>query len=167
MTPEKRPFSARGKLLLALAAALIVAVPVLVLLRSPPPLAPPQPTPTSTFVLIEDAIDLLPTPVPVTPEPTVTPVPTPPPTPVVMPKPTKVVTLRRNDEGDAVRELQRRLAALGYLLESDVDGDFGKGTEAAVKAFQQLNGLKADGVAGSATLTALFGPAPVPAQQLR
>ena len=64
-------------------------------------------------------------------------------------------TLERDSEGDAVRTLQKRLKELGYLSGS-VDGKFGQGTEAAVIAFQQANGLTPDGKAGTATLNRLY-----------
>ncbi|MBQ8074162.1 MAG: peptidoglycan-binding protein, partial [Clostridia bacterium] len=64
-------------------------------------------------------------------------------------------TLEKGSEGDAVRALQRRLKELGYLS-GTVDGSFGIATEAAVIAFQQRNGLTADGKAGSATLNRLY-----------
>src|SRR2546429_8367249 len=53
--------------------------------------------------------------------------------------------------GEAVRDLQRRLAALGLDLTSDEPGDFGLGTEAAVRAFQQQRGLVVDGLCGRQT----------------
>jgi peptidoglycan hydrolase-like protein with peptidoglycan-binding domain len=37
------------------------------------------------------------------------------------------------------------------------DGDFGPGTEAALKKWQAANGLTADGVAGPKTLAKLLG----------
>lgn len=61
-------------------------------------------------------------------------------------------TLRVGSDGQAVRNLQQKLKDLGYYSGS-VDGDFGSGTEDAVKAFQKANGLSADGVAGSRTLS--------------
>lgn len=64
-------------------------------------------------------------------------------------------TLRQNDKGSDVSALQARLKELGYYT-SLVDGSFGSGTTAAVKAFQARNGLTADGVAGSATYAILF-----------
>ena len=64
-------------------------------------------------------------------------------------------TLERGSEGAAVRALQKRLKELGYLSGS-VDGSYGVSTEAAVIAFQQANGLTADGKAGTATLNAIY-----------
>ncbi|MCK4261302.1 MAG: peptidoglycan-binding protein, partial [Halanaerobiales bacterium] len=49
-------------------------------------------------------------------------------------------------KGDDVRELQQTLNFLGYLIEAD--GIFGSQTLQAVKAFQEDNGLNADGVVG-------------------
>jgi hypothetical protein len=62
-------------------------------------------------------------------------------------------TLAEGDSGARVRRLQRALASLGY--EVTPDGEFGPGTTAAVRAFQEDAGLDADGVAGSATVSAL------------
>lgn len=64
-------------------------------------------------------------------------------------------TLRRNDTGDDVANLQKRLKELGYYT-SLVDGSYGNGTVTAVTAFQQQHGLTADGVAGSRTYAILF-----------
>lgn len=65
-------------------------------------------------------------------------------------------TLRKGDKGDAVKSLQEQLIRLGYPLPKyGADGDFGKETEAAVKAFQMDKGLKADGVVGAKTYAAL------------
>lgn len=63
-------------------------------------------------------------------------------------------TLQRGSRGDAVRALQERMSALGANLE--VDGVFGAGTDALVRALQAANGLTVDGLAGPATLRALF-----------
>ncbi len=65
------------------------------------------------------------------------------------------LSVRNGSEGDVVRALQSRLKKLGYYS-GNVDGDFGQGTEDAVKKFQRDNGLKADGVAGSGTYEILF-----------
>jgi GH24 family phage-related lysozyme (muramidase) len=61
--------------------------------------------------------------------------------------------LKKGADGKAVRRLQKALAAAGQACA--VDGDFGPGTERAVKAFQAARGLSADGVVGPATWAAL------------
>lgn len=65
-------------------------------------------------------------------------------------------------KGDEVRRIQDKLKA-GGLYRGPLDGDFGGGTEAAVKAFQKSKGLFVDGVVGPETWKALFAeeiPAP-------
>lgn len=70
--------------------------------------------------------------------------------------PTPAATsLKVGSSGSEVRRLQTRLKELGYYKGS-VDGDFGEGTETAVKAFQQQNGLTVDGKAGSYTQSKLY-----------
>ena len=64
--------------------------------------------------------------------------------------------LNQGATGPEVRDLQQKLKDAGFDPNS-VDGNFGAGTKAAVIAFQQHNGLQADGVAGPATLAALQG----------
>ncbi len=64
------------------------------------------------------------------------------------------ITLRRGDRGSEVRELQQMLTDLGYDT-NGIDGDFGNGTVNAVKRFQRDQGLRADGIVGSATWDAL------------
>ncbi|MGN0762880.1 MAG: peptidoglycan-binding protein, partial [Aristaeellaceae bacterium] len=64
-------------------------------------------------------------------------------------------TLRKGYTGDDVKSLQTRLKALGYYTGS-IDGKYGSGTVAAVKAFQKAAGLQQDGIAGPATCKALF-----------
>ncbi len=59
------------------------------------------------------------------------------------------ITLRNGTDGAAVSTLQEKLNANGASIK--VDGDFGRGTEAAVKAFQQANGLQATGIVDAAT----------------
>jgi N-acetylmuramoyl-L-alanine amidase len=61
--------------------------------------------------------------------------------------------LRAGDAGDAVRELQERLAAAGYDL--TVDATFGPRTELAVRRFQEDRCLRADGICGPQTWGAL------------
>ena len=56
---------------------------------------------------------------------------------------------RRATEIFPVRTLQQLLRARNHPVA--VDGIFGPNTEAAVKAFQQSNGLTADGIVGSQT----------------
>jgi peptidoglycan hydrolase-like protein with peptidoglycan-binding domain len=58
--------------------------------------------------------------------------------------------------GPAVRELQRDLNRHGASLNDD--GDFGGGTERAVKAFQRANHIDDDGVVGPDTRAALDSP---------
>ena len=57
--------------------------------------------------------------------------------------------LRKGCKGDGVKIMQK---ALGI----NADGDFGPGTERALKAWQAANGLVADGVAGPATFAKLL-----------
>lgn len=69
-------------------------------------------------------------------------------------------------EGDDVLAVQERLLALGYTQVGAADGIFGPATEAAVKLFQEQNGLEADGVVGEQTWDLLFNPdAAVPGSQ--
>ena len=69
-------------------------------------------------------------------------------------------TLRKGDEGPDVVTLQQALAELGYLSGA-ADGNFGTGTQTAVKKFQQDNNLDADGIAGKMTQEALFAKSSV------
>lgn len=65
-------------------------------------------------------------------------------------------TLRKGSKGTYVTLLQTQLMNLGYALPKyGADGSFGAETEAAVKAFQENNGLKADGIVGTSTWDAL------------
>jgi N-acetylmuramoyl-L-alanine amidase len=63
--------------------------------------------------------------------------------------------LARGDGGEAVRDLQQRIGALGYDVTGDEPGRFGDATVAAVRAFQEARGLAADGVCGRHTWAAL------------
>ena len=63
-------------------------------------------------------------------------------------------SLKKGASGSAVSTVQQRLKELGYLS-GKVDGDFGSGTESAVRAFQAANGLTVDGVVGKRTLDKL------------
>ena len=62
--------------------------------------------------------------------------------------------LKLNSKGTDVRNLQQDLTTLGYYW-AKITGNFGAKTEAAVKRFQEENGLTADGVAGTKTLNAI------------
>jgi hypothetical protein len=70
------------------------------------------------------------------------------PTPVTPPTPTEPPTT-------STLELQRRLADLGYLDPSGVDGREGPATTNAVMAFQKWERLQRDGAAGPQTMAAL------------
>lgn len=67
--------------------------------------------------------------------------------------PTVSTVLRFGSKGPTVAELQRLLTAAGWYTKADAD--FGRLTEAAVKAFQLDRGLTCDGIAGKDTLAAL------------
>lgn len=71
-------------------------------------------------------------------------------------------TLRRGSTGPAVKKLQEALNARGAEPPLKVDGIFGPKTEAAVRAFQEQNGLAPDGVAGPDTWGALGAAAATP-----
>jgi len=60
-----------------------------------------------------------------------------------------------NDVGLEVRQMQQRLKELGFYT-GETDGQFGKGTEGAVKAFQFQHKLTDDGIAGEQTLSLLY-----------
>ena len=65
-------------------------------------------------------------------------------------------TLKKGDKGTDVADMQKSLAKLGYDLgSSGADGDFGSKTDAAVRQFQQDNGLEVDGKFGKKSLEAL------------
>ncbi|HYU58217.1 MAG TPA: peptidoglycan-binding protein [Actinomycetota bacterium] len=63
--------------------------------------------------------------------------------------------LRPGGEGDAVRDVQSRLAALGYRIDPEEAGRFGPATERVVREFQQRRGLVVDGIVGVGTWSAL------------
>jgi GH24 family phage-related lysozyme (muramidase) len=63
--------------------------------------------------------------------------------------------LKKGAKGKAVERLQRALSAAGRAVA--VDGDFGPGTDRAVRAFQAAHGLQRDGVVGPGTWRALTG----------
>ena len=69
--------------------------------------------------------------------------------------------------GEQVRQVQSRLAELGYLSASFVNGVYDDNTRQAIRRFQQANGLTADGAAGSATQSRLYASGAVTAQTAR
>lgn len=70
--------------------------------------------------------------------------------------------LTRGSRGKEVEELQKALNASGIGVNLKVDGDFGPATEAAVRAYQQVNNLRVDGVVGQQTRGQLQGtPTPI------
>ena len=75
-----------------------------------------------------------------------------------VPMPTPSATpamLSSGSSGDEVKALQSRLQQLGFYS-GVLDGDYGKGTRAAVKLFQAQHGLDDDGIAGQKTLERLY-----------
>lgn len=65
-------------------------------------------------------------------------------------------TVRQGDSGDSVKWVQWYLYKIGYLEKSDIDGSFGPTTLAAVIAFQEDEGLDADGLVGAMSRAALI-----------
>jgi peptidoglycan hydrolase-like protein with peptidoglycan-binding domain len=62
--------------------------------------------------------------------------------------------LRRGSDGEWVSYLQGLLQDAGHSPGA-IDGDFGPRTEAAVRAYQEANGLGADGIVGPPTWASL------------
>ena len=59
------------------------------------------------------------------------------------------------DQGEAVRDIQHRLTALGFDVAGDESGSYGPATESAVKYFQEQRGLRVDGICGRDTWSSL------------
>ena len=55
---------------------------------------------------------------------------------------------RRGSSGEAVRDIQSRLSAVGFDSGADGGGDFGEATDVAVREFQDARGLIVDGIVG-------------------
>lgn len=73
--------------------------------------------------------------------------------------------LKKGSKGEDVKKIQA-------YLKITADGDFGEGTEKAVKAWQAKNGLVADGIVGDKTFAKMNGgatvkPAANPAEQYK
>jgi len=62
--------------------------------------------------------------------------------------------LQLGSQGQEVMEIQRQLKSLG-LYQGPIDGDYGGGTYASVKAFQQRQGMEANGKIGPEAWKAL------------
>lgn len=107
--------------------------------RTAPPAAQPAP---------QRAAEPAPQPPVVQPQPS-------PPSQPSSPAPTEV--LQVGTQGEAVRKVQERLAALRYDPGA-VDGNFGEATRFALYAFQKVNGLRVDGQVGSEVVAALAKP---------
>lgn len=68
------------------------------------------------------------------------------------------MNLTYGSRGDDVRKLQQALQSAGYDIGSTgADGVYGRNTQAAVRRYQQANGLGADGIAGDLTQGKLYG----------
>jgi N-acetylmuramoyl-L-alanine amidase len=63
---------------------------------------------------------------------------------------------RVGNQGPAVRDIQDRLAALGFEPGADPRGVFDQGTTEAVTAFQRAKGLDVDGIVGPNTWRSLY-----------
>ena len=70
--------------------------------------------------------------------------------------PMQVRMLKRGMKGADVKTMQAALNANGFDCGA-ADGDFGAGTEAALRKFQTKYGLGADGIAGKGTWSKLLG----------
>lgn len=164
---QKQPMNQAQRLMLVFSLLIVALAALLFILFTNPGGDAPQATrtPEPTFATVSEALDTLPTPTPPpTMPPTATPAPTASPTPSPAPAPANITTLRKGSKGTEVVDLQAKLIELGYLKAGANDGDFGSGTEAAVREFQKNNGLKEDGVAGQETQTRLYSPEAVRAR---
>ena len=68
---------------------------------------------------------------------------------------TNDLPLRAGATGDAVRDVQRRLASAGIAIGGDALATYGPGTVDAIRRFQERRGLRVDGVCGSQTWDSL------------
>jgi len=65
-------------------------------------------------------------------------------------------TYKYGDKGDKIKEIQIKLAQLGYIPE--LDGKYGIKTKFAVIAFQKINKITVDGIIGKETEFSLKNP---------
>ena len=66
----------------------------------------------------------------------------------------EAASYKKGSSGAVVTQIQTKLKSWGYYT-GTVDGIYGSGTERAVRALQQKNGLTVDGKAGDQTLAAM------------
>ena len=66
----------------------------------------------------------------------------------------EAASYKKGSSGAVVTQIQTKLKSWGYYT-GTVDGIYGSGTERAVRAFQQKNGLTVDGKAGDQTLASM------------
>lgn len=110
----------------------------------------PPPTEVPKIQIVATATPML------TPEPTPTPTegPTPLPKPELTPN-KEYKQLNYKSKGEDVIRLQAQLYKYGYYTGA-IDGSYGPQTAEAVRLFQRLHSLAADGIAGRQTLTVLY-----------
>ena len=148
--PSSRLPRAIGKTLKGLGIALVALTIIGFLLPEDNKDATVEPTPTATeevMVLTRSMPNEEPAPIELVFETTAAPTAT-------------AWALRRGDQSDTVKSLQKRLIALGYLSGS-ADGAYGENTETAVKAFQRAAGLNQTGICDVETATRMkAGDAP-------
>lgn len=66
--------------------------------------------------------------------------------------------LRKGSKGNTVKAMQTLLIGYGYFCGGyGADGDFGSGTDSALRSFQKAKGLGVDGICGPKTWAKLLG----------
>lgn len=158
----------RTPMIIAFGLILILVIIIAMIIRSmfsagtpaavntPVPPVSGQNTPEGNNFIVFGAATPTPEPqVEITPEPEIEITPTP------APQQTATLnTLRKGDQGAEVVTLQQALRELGFL-NGAADGNFGTGTQTAVKNFQKAYGLDEDGIAGKMTLEKLYSESSV------
>ncbi len=137
----------------AIAALTAVVAVALFALTNAAAEVPNEPVPIATTVPTLPPTTVTPPTTEPPPRPPRTTVPEPVPTPVPTPDP-EPTTLRPGATGPEVLALQQALRSLGYWLGTP-DGTYGGLTVQAVMAFQKVEGMERDGIAGAATVAAL------------